>query len=87
MIVRHGWVYSKESSAWVCMGLQPVSTKYYDCFGCGVSISRSEHSRNRSTENPLWWGNNTGASVLDKLWHEKLRPMAALACLVEEASE
>ncbi len=49
-----------------------------NCRGCGAKITEKQELSHTSR--------SMGVDGLDKFWHEKLRPMAELACLVEEAS-
>ena len=89
-MVRHRWMWRPHLYAWDCVGLQPDAPGDYDCIGCGISISESEYRDNRPEEIPPWWETENdaqGGALLDGLWHYKLRPMAGLVCLVEEAND
>ena len=60
-----------------------ASSRAGACCGCDAIMFSDEITKLSmaalSTESKM--------TTLDKLWHEKYRPMAALACLVEEAGE
>ncbi len=59
-----------------------TSSRVSACCGCDASMSNDEITKLSmaalSTESKR--------TTLDKLWHEKYRPMAALCALVEESA-
>ena len=82
MIVRHEWFYFgvfykcdsiREQDPWVWR------RRTVDCIGCGAEVP-GKLMASQQTDN------EESQLELDRLWHEKYRPMAALACLVEEVN-
>ncbi len=85
MIVRHNWEWSPSSRKYTCVRQSDSPHNFAfkpDCFDChaavpiDIAIFNNVHPRE-----------TTLASFLDMLWSMKLRPMAALACLVEESAQ
>ncbi len=84
-IVRHDWYgaeigVSCEDTHYTGRQVVWERTPPADCHGCSAVITDYRFNEvNLATED--------GQDALDRLWHEELRPMAALVCLVEEAKE
>jgi len=84
-IVRHDWWVMEPSTDYECQ-YPPGGDGYWsrgencDCRGCGAIVpSGVMHMAEISS--------GEGQAKLDKLWHEKYRPMAALLCLIEDADD
>ena len=65
-----------------CRGVPADGAHWFDrkgvgCSGCGAEIPQDVRVGDTATEE--------AQSKLDELWHTKYRPMAELACLVEES--
>ena len=61
-----------------------------ECFECCAVISDQafvEWANNQPERIAVWETDGDGIAQLDRVWHEQLRPMAALACLIEEADD
>lgn len=75
--VRHNWYKVYETGmAYTCVTEERSFglLKGATCSGCGATIPANS---------PLL----TTFDQMDELWHEKYRPMAALCCMVEEATQ
>ena len=60
-----------------CADTPPDLRPGVNCNGCGARITERQQASHTSRI--------MGVDGLDKLWHEKYRPMAALCTMVEEA--
>jgi len=85
MIQEHNWLYETSIRGYRCMrfGALPAANqrRMTDCEGCGAIVPDIE------METLMDWTELTQDTPqrLDGIWHYRLRPMAALVGLVEEA--
>ena len=76
MIVRHNWV--SDRAGYSCIYKELAAPRDdANCYGCDANIPREG----------WWFGWSDSDSSLDRIWHEELRPMAGLCCMVEEADD
>ena len=85
MIVRHDWFACAGKTAACRDSLVHESAARCpppDCRGCDATVTYHYDP----TRTGKFSGEET-QSILDRLWHEKYRPMAGLCCMVEEADD
>ena len=83
-ITKHNWgAGDPPSNGLTCLKSYRAFASRDDatCSGCGASIP--ERIVDVITGNHQTW--QRCEQAFDRLWHMKLRPMAGLACMVEEA--
>ncbi len=85
-IERHDWFISNGGGV-ECQNHEPDPAGVNwrrepdaGCRGCGALIPGKETIKISEQ-----FASEAGQGALDRLWHEEHRPMAALACLVEES--
>ncbi len=84
MIVRHYWVNHGRGVGVVCSSAESKTlAALFDCSGCGATIPAAE----LNIKNGNLWNHKHVWRTADHIWHERLRPMAALCSLVEEADD
>ena len=88
--IKHNWKTTFLKSYCANDGRYALSRPDADCLECDAKIPFSEIEDGHlvsSGGGPWDQGDEDELNELrDRLWHEKLRPMAALCCLVEEAN-
>ena len=72
MIVQHNWMWTIDRRFQCCGADHFRKPDGAQCIGCGALL-------------PVWFADTY--NEMDRLWHEKYRPMAALCGLVEEAND
>ena len=87
-MTRHNWYASLTKGTYVCIEKYRDDRKRATCRGCGASIGSTyfgnfEVSKWLTIDNP----HTSLLDDLDLCWHKELRPMAELACLVEESND
>ncbi len=89
MATRHNWAdYVNATETYECSSNHREGDGEVDCYGCGAVIDLDqllayEYDHMQQARAP--WHRRNVDRLLDLLWHEELRPMAELVCLVEEA--
>jgi len=87
-MTRHNWYFSASENAYACLEASRVKRKGATCLNCGTTIKSIDIHRFEVKKGLTF--RNGYADVfydLDLYWHEELRPMAALAGLIEEAND
>ena len=90
-MLAHNW-HPAINGGFVCVNANDVGQPIHNCDSCGAQISYEAVVKIRESFNGVEAFSYEGYpsdlfDAMDKLWHRKLRPMAGLCCLVEEAND